>query len=593
MKVTLGQLEDADSTLDVTKLLIAHALRTGAVEQTSWATLIDAVLRRPSRKFIWTKPTAPVFWRYRKGGRAIDFSGPAPVRQQYQIVRLAAELTGMLEVPTTHDVRRGAASDTAGLTLKPSTTDAVRQSLGHSMSVMNRGLTEAYIGRQKTDMWASRVKNAPTVESPGLAVPDPFGVTIATQPFKKRRVVVEDVDRYCDDHKLDKTKKTARMAASRELGKMQREVWVSQQRAVLDGDGSAESDRPPLKDVTNIAVGTSTSDNGRRPSKASPDDSTEAIDPRLRVFSQALGMEDADGRNDESMNEALAETFEVLQELEEANGGTMPTVLTADIDTYIGYLSTVNLVATSSELGNLTDSGNSRDPPSLFVYSCDGCGRTFDTPNRLAKHQANCAGATFHTTDATTALDDVQTDDVDGVATATDDAAVQPTAASKKRKRKSMKGVVDEGFPKQCPDMAECGETKMFTNKKNLSNHRLAHHDKNWPTVPCNVPFCLLPPTHLFKSRKTFRTHLRSTHHLNEQQGLEYIGKIVELKGKVPKSLRESFVPTKCLFPGCTSTTVYQDYENYAWHHLHDVHHLTSNDYPAYLPGSRTTTSTD
>jgi hypothetical protein len=49
LKVELGQLEQENSAVDITRLLVAYALRTGAVEEKTWKELFRAVIQRPGK----------------------------------------------------------------------------------------------------------------------------------------------------------------------------------------------------------------------------------------------------------------------------------------------------------------------------------------------------------------------------------------------------------------------------------------------------------------------------------------------------------------------------------------------------------------
>lgn len=622
--VELGQLADADSTVDVTKLLLAYALRIGAVEQTSWSDLIDVVLRRPSRQVLWKNGSSPVFHGKTKGGH-LDFSKPAPSGQQLIVVRRAAELIGMLDVPIAHDLRRGAAADLSQVKLS-SSTDAVAKVLTHTATSMNKGLTASYMGRLKQDTWADRVQK-PSVKSANATVDgDAFGLMQAPQPFKKRKLDSRDVERYCDDNDLDENTISGRQKAHRALRKLQRETWQSGAQNALH-----EPVRPALKDVTNITTAPSTTSttpalDGRCP-KLDTMETAPAhqgsvvdgnIDPRLRVFSQALGLDtdaSATGQDetDLAVNAMLRDTYDLTQPV--ADEDTGPSVLVGGIDAFLECFSTINKLAIStSTLPADVERGNSREPPTQFLFACDRCPREFISLLRLRQHQANCGrrlqSAMINVSDdGAPDLDDVQIDRADGfdeaptappafardddeeafdVATQATAVEDEPAAKSKaKGKAKSTKGVVDPGFPKRCPDSSICGVTKSFANARNLKQHRTSYHDDEWPDSPCNVPGCHLPPTHLFPSRASFRKHLLTAHFLNDQDGLPYINQILPQPRVAAKGTSQNFTATTCLVPQCRSEKEFAEYRAYTIH-LRQVHQLQPKDYPKYMPWNST-----
>jgi hypothetical protein len=170
-------------------------MRIGLVEQTTWHDLIDTAMRRPSRRVVWAKPNAPVFFAWMKS-QHLDFERPAGIDQQRRFLCDAADLVGMTQVPITHDIRRGAASDIFHLQTDAGNTDSVRRKLEHSMASVNRGTTDEYISRSKGDSWSARLDTEKDA--------DPFGVQIATESFKKRKVRTEDINKYCVDNHLDK-----------------------------------------------------------------------------------------------------------------------------------------------------------------------------------------------------------------------------------------------------------------------------------------------------------------------------------------------------------------------------------------------------
>ena len=251
-------------------------------------------------------------------------------------------------------------------------------------------------------------------------------------------------------------------------------------------------------------------------------------------------------------------------------------VLEAPRDQFIGYLSTVNLVSLSETTLEKRASGNSRDPPSRFLFYCqtEECERTFFTALRRDKHQVNCRSPQD--------LEDVQDETFDS------SPAPAPKAKKAQRKRKQTDtNKADEGYPKPCPDSDICGTTKDFANAKLLASHQVLHHDPNWPQdgAPCNVPGCLLPRDHMFISREQFRRHLSGRHMLDAKQALVYVGKIIPLD-KVPRVTSNNFTPTRCLFPKCNKTDTETEFANYSDYltHLIESHGLTEGLCKKFMP---------
>jgi hypothetical protein len=209
LKIELGQLDTENNCIDITQLLAAYALHIGAVEEKTWEDLTAVVSQRPSKRFIWKNPDRPVFALTR--GERFDFFKPAGIDQQCRFLRRAAGLIGMMQLPVSHDIRRGAAADISSLE-SSTNPEGVRRSLGHTHTAVDKGVTDKYVGRLKGDSWAARLDDS-------VEADDPFGPQFAQQPFLKRKNSTKEVDKYCEDHNLVNRDRNARHKARQELEK--------------------------------------------------------------------------------------------------------------------------------------------------------------------------------------------------------------------------------------------------------------------------------------------------------------------------------------------------------------------------------------
>jgi hypothetical protein len=579
----LGQLpNDNASVVDPVKLCIAYALRIGAVEEKSWPELLDAVRSRPSKRVLWAKPTSPVFCAITRSNQ-LDMSRPANVQQNQRFLTHAAGLIGMLNAPVPHDIRRGAARDVYSLKSNGSSGSGdlarVGNLLGHTLVSTASGGTGDYIGLGQLprpsygegDSWSERVAQAPKNTMADLPV------NLVTAPYKKRRVLSEDIDTYCDGNQLDKTLPHHRHRAGLALQKQAQEQWTKFQRDLLDGvqqpslpslpsrpsllpqaSGSAKTTRPratanplpprasattasartPLQDLTNVSRMTSdaTALTRKRPSPTGSrtdleqDGAQDNVDPAFRTFaSDMLGVQIGaasmgSAAQGSSSNESLAEGCMSLLVASPAPIGNELAFLTAPRDQFIGYLSTVNLVRTGQSDGRRTlekdAAGNSRDAPSLFLVRCrkeHGCPRGFSTENERNMHEVNCRPAPART--APIALNGVESD------------AIVPPPVPTNTKRTYTKRKADDpfkpGFPKVCPDSATCGVIKPSNTPDTFQQHLKAHHDSDWSRdMPCNAPKCTLPRNHYFISGHFFQRHLTRAHLLTSAQAKPYVDKM-------------------------------------------------------------------
>ncbi|EXJ57123.1 hypothetical protein A1O7_07467 [Cladophialophora yegresii CBS 114405] len=591
LQLEFGLLDEEHNTVDVVKLLVAYALRIGRVAETAWEELISVVLRRRSKRFVWSRPDDPVFFGHTKGER-LDFANAAPVGQQTRFLRHAASLIGMMARPVSHDLRRGAASDI--FSLKQSTNvEGVRRSLGHSQQAKSNGTTDRYIGRVKGDSWAARI------EVSAIAAEDPFEVPLAPTPFVKRKVATKDIDKYCTTHKLDVNDRNSRHKARKALEKVQYDRWLAQQQSVMNDsstlsemDAVVDSDngshvpayidgppidsalvRAPLMDITNIP----------RPlpaTKAQDDANTanEGIEESsVQTMTNILGLDNAGHSSDPSVEAVDSMSNGYVSLLASCPPPQQSSILTSSISDFIGFLSTINLVSTASpNLPHDAETGGSRLAPSKFLFACrkEGCLRAFDSKLRREQHEVNCEGV------LSDGLGDEEPLSIG-------EEHQQTVPKSRNRKRADI-NMVHDGFPKPCPDSNICGVTKDFATMHLLKNHRNLHHDAQWPKEQaCNVLGCQLPGDHYFVSREAFRRHLSTFHMFDNTQALEYIGKIINVMFRAPRGTSASYMTTMCLFPGCKTVAEFANYSDYT-SHLKKTHKQTPDQYPKYMPTAAT-----
>lgn len=212
-------------------LLIILAMRIGAVRDTTYNKVLDAARARRDKKVVWTRPELPVLSAIDTHTCQLVLGKPAGVHQINNNVQLAAELAGIANHVVAHDLRRGSARDTANLTasINGIATPLVARALGHSNRTMSAGVTDDYVGSLREDLWKRRL------DAEGAGQAEEFGVTIADQPFKRRRVESQEIDTYCDKNGLDATNAKDRREAGRKVRAQNKKMWADQ---VLNEDSA-------------------------------------------------------------------------------------------------------------------------------------------------------------------------------------------------------------------------------------------------------------------------------------------------------------------------------------------------------------------
>ncbi|KAJ9636756.1 hypothetical protein H2199_007750 [Coniosporium tulheliwenetii] len=239
-----------DPTLGVmcpVKLLLAHAMRIGAVASTTFEDLVAGARRQPDFAVVWTQPSWPVISAISSAGDRLLVGKPGCSKQMNDTLRKATDAAGMLDHVVSHDLRRGSARDLSHLATTTSgvATASVAADMGHSYTARTKGLTQAYVGPKRDANWQKRLANSQTEE-------DPFGPDFAVKPYKKQRLDPKELTAFCEANGSDPSDRKARDVAAVQWHKMRRSQWVDQQRA--GRAAPSEEPAPPLRQLKESEV---------------------------------------------------------------------------------------------------------------------------------------------------------------------------------------------------------------------------------------------------------------------------------------------------------------------------------------------------
>lgn len=144
------------------KLLLCHALRTGAVSERTWADLRQASKGRPSHRLVWAYPERPVICAIAGFSRELNLDMASPYQASADTLDEASLLAGIVQKLRPHDIRRGAAREAAhlGLLNSSAAVEQARLTIGHSLNTArtSNGETEEYIGVIDSEVWDKRAK---------------------------------------------------------------------------------------------------------------------------------------------------------------------------------------------------------------------------------------------------------------------------------------------------------------------------------------------------------------------------------------------------------------------------------------------------
>jgi hypothetical protein len=153
------------------KLLLVHALRTGAVAEKSWDELKRVTKSRWSKKVVWAHPKRPVICAIDAEDGTLHLDQPSPVSAAADFLEDAGQKAGALARLSPHDIRRGGALE-AKLLLKHRAVglEAARKLLGQTRKAMLAGATMKWVGHFRDDGWRTRLAGQvpETAQIPGL-----------------------------------------------------------------------------------------------------------------------------------------------------------------------------------------------------------------------------------------------------------------------------------------------------------------------------------------------------------------------------------------------------------------------------------------
>lgn len=238
-KVKLEALKDAaNNIICPVRLLLIVALRLGGVQ----AVTIDEVLRkaaaRNDKTVQWVHPKRPVLCAFGPGISRVLVEKPANSHQLSHTMAHAAPLAGFLTTSIrSHDLRRGAAQDTANLKskIKGHATDAVAEYLGHN----NTKTTKRYTRGIRDSVYTMRVEEN---------FQDPFNLaTTDSRYVKRRRLDPAVITKMCEKEGLDPSIVKNRAAMCSKVTAESWEAWATKANKSSSGSsGTTPSCKAPL-----------------------------------------------------------------------------------------------------------------------------------------------------------------------------------------------------------------------------------------------------------------------------------------------------------------------------------------------------------
>ncbi|KAJ9666874.1 hypothetical protein H2201_003008 [Coniosporium apollinis] len=618
-----------DPTLGVmcpVKLLLAHAMRIGAVASTTFEDLVAGARRQPDFAVVWTQPSWPVISAISSAGDRLLVGKPGCSKQMNDTLRKATDAAGMLDHVVSHDLRRGSARDLSHLSTTTSgvATASVAADMGHSYTARTKGLTQAYVGPKRDANWQKRLANSQTEE-------DPFGPDFAVKPYKKQRLDPKELTAFCEANGSDPSDRKARDVAAVQWHKMRRSQWVDQQRA--GRAAPSEEPAPPLRQLKESEVnalpscgqqtatiedttldmgvdGETPALGGRYPEIDALDSvrfpyyetgrlaTDESVEDQLALIAENADPNAAeDGVADDELSAfdthvqraimGLDVSDEALDDVlqPEHASSRLAADLVADTTTFINFLAQINIVKTSKALRkkpHLTR-GGSRAEPSPFVVHCSnavhGCQASFNYGADLRAHALFCStdpDVHAHRQAARSAFACTE----DGCK-----ASFGSREGLQAHERREHGGLTGGYKPKPCPD-SDCNSSIVYETKSALMKHRHEAHS-GWSPIRCPIEGC--SNEHVFQNEQKLKDHLRLKHGLTGTQHLHSLTRCqktpeVTLEATRPTpEATPAWQPCRCPVQGCTHRKGFTKKETLL-NHLREKHGLKGDDLKRVFP---------
>lgn len=289
------------------------------------------------------------------------------------------------------------------------------------------------------------------------------------------------------------------------------------------------------------------------------------IDPALLAEGDGLADMIA-GVEGHTLNEAAEEV--VFDSIMHSGFDSEDSIFNANGLEYVKILSSINVVRTGHQAGQTllqsslkSFAGNSRDPPTAFMYKCknspNGCVHTTHLPSRLERHEIVCQ---FTSSKPTTPPPPFPCSDC------------PKGYQSKGDLNRHVKRVHASWVPRSCPTKT-CDPGRIFETKEDYNLHqRKYHHSVNTDFKPtrCSYPGCVYDKVH--KTYSALKDHLLTVHKLNADQRKAYL----------PFFKKKPFVARTCPVP-CENPTVYKHPSDLKKHLQSKAHTFSDAEVESYL----------
>lgn len=352
---------------------------------------------RQDKSLCWTdgRGESPILCAFHNSTNAVVIDKAAEIRQAITTIHEASSKAGFCAIVTPHDLRRGAAKDTAHSKHTPRglATPAVAAELGQSVRSLDAGITAAYVGSRNEDSWSRRV-------SAGFE--DPFGINVTNNVYKRRKMSKEEMTQLYVDVGIDASSANERRKARRKYEAVQEKLWGESQGGQKSGKISQLqfSFKFFYSNTLVIVLQEKTPSQINARTQTTPSSSSQKIG--TAYSEHAAQDQDIVAENLEALigNTEGAQLDEETAQVILFNEMETPFQLPQELDVpgtdFVNFLAQINIIRhgvhTEKEERRIIDkyAGNSRNKPTAYIHKCDRCRFKARWLRDVKRHEPYC-----------------------------------------------------------------------------------------------------------------------------------------------------------------------------------------------------------
>lgn len=554
-------------------------MRLGAVKGTIEQILAGAASRRDKTlQWVEGRGSSPVLCAFETAAHHVIIDKPAMTDQIRFTTYTTSLKAGFLVSAIPHDMRRGAARDSAhlrqDLTAAAGLANAsVAAELGQSTRSLVAGITAAYVGTRHDDTWTKRVN---------ANFQDPFGLNVTNNVYKRPKWNTLDLNQMYKTEGVDPLDRKATRQVRDTKYKEHEQQWRSSEK-------SGKNREPPSTIISDSTpalfslIESQTNGVAMRKRRAEPEEGTEDLDIEIDAADSKhpLPIEDFDDIEDRIDPRLLLSADHISQVIADVDGtavldDTIEEIVLSQLDApleipsallipgiaFVRLLARINVISNkrlaSAKSKGIPDTfrGNGRDEPTLFQHKCRktmGCNYYSDNTHHLLVHEGRCSAERIERIDT---VDRPHECNVCGA------------SFEKASGLKFHHDNTHDYKPRAC-GVKGCDPAVLYESRGAFRKHQTTVHP-SWTPKICPIHGCTSKVN--FKTAQALKAHIQVLHKIEDKELLKRYTYVRTL----------SYISQSCSYPECVHATVFKD-KKALIAHLEKVYKIAKHDAITYI----------